>query len=100
MKTKELNRYLINKLSRAEYTIKNREAEVDELTEKLAGFDQLLEVNQKVLMWALEKLATYDEESKSKQIKISMTEVYDICKKYQADTKKVDDCLLMTFKER
>ncbi len=100
MKTKELNRYLIRKLNRTEYMIRTREEEVDDLTEKVAGFEQLLELNQKLLMWALEKLATYNEESKVKQIAVPMSEVHEVYNKYQATSERTENGILMKFKDK
>ena len=50
MKTKELNRILIDKLSRAEYMIRREAQKNADLRLQLKGYEQLFEITQQMLM--------------------------------------------------
>lgn len=99
MTTKELNRHLIKRISRAEYTIGMRDEEISELKEKLTGFEQLLELNQKVLLWALNRIATEEPDTKTKTVVLLDTELDEVCKRIKSSAERNGDEIIITLTE-
>lgn len=99
MKTKELNRLLIKRLNRTEYRLFQKEEENASLKETIKGFNQLLEINQKLLLWALVQAG---DDLNTKQIKISLNEIEEVCKKIKANCKKDEESntLIVRFEEK
>ena len=98
MKSKELNRLLIKRLNRTEYHLFQKEEENASLKEKIKGFNQLIEINQKLLMWALVQAG---DELHTKELKISLNEIEEVCKKIKAHCEKdeAENTIIVRFEE-
>lgn len=99
MKPKELLRILFNRLNKAEYFLNEANREVEGLKAKIKGFNQLLETNQSLLLWALYHLA---DEQDDKVVKVPLDDIDKLCKRIRAKTEKDEEsnALIVRFEEK